>query len=234
MAIVSMAQLKKLHSFDINTNLSKNEDGESIWINRDDNKVSVYSADFQLLKTITIPQINGLDILNFYHLSKGVLDEDDGWEYIATYYNSEKRAYSSMIYEEDGSLVQTLDGCSYLYVADVGDRHIAYYLHGADGTTEVFEVFGAPFSMNVDETNGNGSVETGAFPVPASSMVTLTYSLPDGMNESQMEVYNMSGQTMETIRIGSHFNSVNLNVSGYKPGVYVYSLGGVRKSFVVE
>lgn len=233
-ALVSMAQMKKLNSFTHTANPYRISQSEAIWMGYSDGEMFRYSTNFKLEKTITVPTYNGVEAASAYNLTKNVFDEDPGWEFVASYFDAGNNKWTAVLYEEDGTEIQTLDGCSYLILTSLAGQSLAYYQHIETQETHVFEVYSSPYSMGVDETNSEGGVETGAFPNPSSSMVTLTYTLADGMAEGVINVLDMSGQTMETVRVGRHFSSVNLDVSGYSPGVYIYNLGGMSKRFVVE
>ena len=59
------------------------------------------------------------------------------------------------------------------------------------------------------------------------------YTLQPG-ETSQLRVYNMNGQLLETFHIGSDFDKILLNVSNYPKGTYIYTYNGVSKKFVVQ
>lgn len=71
------------------------------------------------------------------------------------------------------------------------------------------------------------------YPNPSRNTVTLPYTLQPG-ETSQLRVYNMNGQLLETFHIGSDFDKILLNVSNYPKGTYIYTYNGVSKKFVVQ
>lgn len=94
--------------------------------------------------------------------------------------------------------------------------------------------------LEVYSTGGNYSADefhfvanSVAYPNPARSNITLPYELEDG-ETTTMSIYNLNGQLIERFNIGSHFNQVQLNVSDYSPGIYLYEYKGRSNKFIVQ
>ena len=73
-----------------------------------------------------------------------------------------------------------------------------------------------------------------AYPNPATAFVTVPYSVPQGAT-ALLSVYDMSGKVVDQLPLVEGNNSVTINVSTYRRGVYVYRIGGsVPHKFIVQ
>jgi hypothetical protein len=63
--------------------------------------------------------------------------------------------------------------------------------------------------------------------------ISLPYKLQQG-ETSVMRILNTNGQLIETKNIGSDFEQIQLNVSNYRKGMYIYEVNGVSQRFVVN
>ena len=71
------------------------------------------------------------------------------------------------------------------------------------------------------------------YPNPTQNTITLPYTLHSN-ETTQLKVFNINGQLMETFNIGSDFDRILLNVNDYPKGTYIYTYNGVSKKFVVQ
>ncbi|MBQ4442419.1 MAG: T9SS type A sorting domain-containing protein [Bacteroidales bacterium] len=71
------------------------------------------------------------------------------------------------------------------------------------------------------------------YPNPTQNTITLPYTLHPG-ETTQLKVFNINGQLMETFNIGGDFDKILLNVNDYPKGTYIYTYNGVSKKFVVQ
>lgn len=67
-----------------------------------------------------------------------------------------------------------------------------------------------------------------AYPNPASDEVIISYSR-NTANEGWIDLYNMLGNKIQSVRISGNEGFARLETSGLKSGIYFYSLRGVSK-----
>ena len=225
-----------------------------------DSSFHIYNPNFVLEKTITFnlsdfswhPDFHPNIFWDIYITLVGrhLVNADDKIEMIVNacaeerYYNEYGEECSildnsnTIIINEDGDIVHDFGHTEDFLVHKVGDQlRLAtfYYEYGN-------HMYSA--SVNIYALGGNYNPSTmitytqprgfpNPYPNPSRNTVTLPYTLQPG-ETSQLRVYNMNGQLLETFHIGSDFDKILLNVSNYPKGTYIYTYNGVSKKFVVQ
>jgi hypothetical protein len=98
--------------------------------------------------------------------------------------------------------------------------------------------YGENYNLEIYATQGNFSADEmvvstqSPYPNPASMTVSIPYTL-DGKS-AEMHIYDSRGVLMDTKALDSDAEWVDLNVSAYRPGVYVYEYNGMSSKFVVR
>ena len=171
--------------------------------------------------------------------TKHLIDNDDELEFFITEYQSgiSHTSTHSFIMAEDGTTIYDFgfgyESNSFEFVLMNNEirllRNVSYYDLGL--YTSELEVYG---------TRGNYSAEefqlvscSTAYPNPARNNITLPYELKE-IEKATMSIYNLNGQLIECIEIGSHSNQVQLNVNDYVPGIYIYEYKGRNNRFIVQ
>ena len=72
-----------------------------------------------------------------------------------------------------------------------------------------------------------------AYPNPAKSNIMLPYVLEDG-ETATMSIYDLNSRLIERFEIDSHSNQIQVNVSEYSPGMYLYEYKGKGGKFIVR
>lgn len=147
----------------------------------------------------------------------------------------------SYIMEENGTVIYEFegDGRSYTngfeFVLVNNEirllRSVGYHVGSYTADDNELEVYGTGGNYSADEFQLINNFP--AYPNPARSNITLPYELEDGETTS-MSIYDLNGRLIERFNIGSHFNQVQLNVSSYSPGIYLYEYNGKSYRFIVQ
>jgi len=101
---------------------------------------------------------------------------------------------------------------------DVAD--IQHNMNNSNGTT-----------TSIDPQKQNLNLST--FPNPASDYINIGYKLSDKA-KTMMNIYNAKGQLIDQKQLNSNENTLKLNVSSYKSGMYLYEYNGVSNKFIVN
>ena len=101
---------------------------------------------------------------------------------------------------------------------DVAD--IQHNMNNSNGTT-----------TSIDPQKQNLNLST--FPNPASDYINIGYKLSN-QAKTMMNIYNAKGQLIDQKQLNSNENSLKLNVSSYKSGLYLYEYNGVSNKFIVN
>ena len=77
------------------------------------------------------------------------------------------------------------------------------------------------------------------FPNPAKTYIQLPYTLPEGVKEGTIRVFNSQGQLIKTFHVDAASEYVRLNTTSLPSGNYFYNLDtrgqkGVSKQFIVR
>ena len=71
------------------------------------------------------------------------------------------------------------------------------------------------------------------YPQPASQQVTIPYALT-GNSDEQMEIYNVEGKLMTSLRVSAANNKATVSVKGFPAGIYTCRLKGASRKFIVK
>lgn len=73
-----------------------------------------------------------------------------------------------------------------------------------------------------------------AYPNPATYSVTVPYHM-NSDKDADLMVYDVTGKLVETVRLTSGSSKVEINVTAYPKGIYVYRVkGGTSNKFIVQ
>ena len=71
------------------------------------------------------------------------------------------------------------------------------------------------------------------YPQPASQQVNIPYALT-GSSDEQMEIYNIEGKLMTSLRVSAANNKATVSVKGFPAGIYTCRLKGASRKFIVK
>lgn len=63
-----------------------------------------------------------------------------------------------------------------------------------------------------------------AFPNPATSLVTIPYQLPEGVDHAEIRLTNGIGQVMKSYKVDRTFRELKVQTADLPKGVYTYQL----------
>lgn len=72
-----------------------------------------------------------------------------------------------------------------------------------------------------------------AYPNPSNTVVTIPFNL-NGADNAVMQIFNVEGKLMESIRLNNAAMDVTVDVRNYPKGVYVYRVNGAARKFMVQ
>jgi hypothetical protein len=233
------AQITLLHSFDKDARVNGNWVEPAInyysVFDRDANEVKLYAEDFSLAKTITITPPAGHTLNHVFYFCRNIFTTDGKISFFAVL-SDDQYMYTRKIYDEDGKVLLNID--------DVGDLDILIHMTSnnqyrlvitnwsENRKTDIYSLPGVFSTSNAKLVPMSQSLQP-PYPNPSNTTITLPYKLQSG-ETSVMRILNINGQVMETKRIGSDFEQIQLNVSNYRKGMYIYEVNGVSNRFVVN
>lgn len=253
---MSNAQITLLHTFDQETPSAEILDynNPTTWFEfvketlegylfLDDHNYNIefYDSNFQLVKSTSFSSSpifsNGetIDYIYVHVLGKHIFNTDDKFElYVTTVVTSDvNESVHNYVINEDGDILYDFGECGLMLytIHKVGNQ---LRVIGSDSNhPTVIYALGGNYDPSTMVTYTQPENFSNPYPNPSRNTITLPYTLPSG-ESSQLRVFNMSGQLVETFNIGSNFDKIQINVSNYPKGTYIYTYNGVTKKFVVQ
>ncbi len=192
----------------------------------------IYNLDHSLFKTINCSVPNNFYLLNIQFISENLFDNDAGLELVYTFYkyNTEQQyyEYDSKIINDDGSVIQSIDGAQYIYVNKTGDNVYKLFAYCFDYSifpekvwTNIYNLPGTPVVSAYIKSN-RPDVLLNIFPNPATETVKVAYSLPENINSGELHLIDNTGRAVNQFTIDNHTDFLSLDVSQFKSGIYHY------------
>jgi hypothetical protein len=133
------------------------------------------------------------------------------------------------VVDENGNLVFNVTGISFFSFANTGTEYKLQVYFTSNGyeidSTSIYSLSG---SLPTSANKGIALESTSIYPNPAEEVVTINYSLPADARDGELSIIDVQGREIKTAKIDRTFNDVKLDVSSFKPGMYLYriSAGG--------
>lgn len=179
--------------------------------------------------------------------SKKLFNSDNDYEFIVTFsktsYSSyDNNYYKSILYDINGKVIKDFGTGSsitiYPFLFIINNQYKLMVLrtiydieNNSITNTEIYSVPGTYSSLNVSEYKINKNQT--AYPNPTHYSITLPYQLKQG-EISEMLIFNIKGQLVESKQIDFLFDKILLDVSNYSKGIYFYEVNGMSSKFVVN
>jgi hypothetical protein len=197
------------------------------------NQCRLYNTDHSLWKTIALTIPGGMYLYNIQYVSDTLFNKDNKVELAYTYYSYDTALYYYTYYtrviDEDGIELLAVPGCSYIDVVNTstnGTKMLAYvYDYSIILYTLNTLVYSLPGHLPPGGINpGGDDYLKKAYPNPASSRVKIPYQLPQGINDAQVLLMNVSGQILKSYKVDRTFNELIIQTTDLPQGIYLYQL----------
>ena len=205
------------------------------------NKLTLYKSDFSVYKSVDISIPSGLENPTLHLISDKLFNDDDAIEFIISVYKFEVKDGATImipslrLFNENGMLLKDFGNRYYPQIFQSnGKLKILIYTSFADENGDYFtDIYSLPGNLDIVSTSRSSVEPAYAYPNPAKTVVNLPYTLENGQT-TMMNILNSNGQLIETKIIDSNFGQILLNVSSYRPGIYIYEYNGISNRFVVN
>ncbi|HNS17809.1 MAG TPA: T9SS type A sorting domain-containing protein [Bacteroidales bacterium] len=194
----------------------------------------IYNMDHSLWKTVTLTVPTGYYLYDIRYVSEHLFNTDDLVELAVTYYYYEEAGqyyiYGSKIVNELGEELATIPGASYFQVYDAGDLGRKFLAYVYD-----YSVYPYPVQTWVYDLPGEGNSSgiihpdhsfalSDPYPNPANSFVNITYHLPAGLTNPELQVIDLQGRILKSYPISRERETYQLDIRMYPKGVYLYRI----------
>ncbi len=210
-----------------------------------------YNLDYSFWKMIPCPRIGGLiGQFLFYHdvgaasgvfyPSEGLFNLDSFLEVAVLYNDSTGFTATSVnkifIINENGTLTDSIlnvfqSGSSSFQVhADTSANYKAYV--GARTGVDIYNLPGTlPCETCVTRSLGTAklddpqkSIISQPIPNPSKDNVKIAFTLPEGVNMAELQVFDMKGQRIRSYKVDNKFGFIMLDNSQLAAGTYLYNI----------
>ncbi len=192
----------------------------------------IYNLDHSLFKTINLSVPNNFYIADVKYISENLFDNDDGLELVYTYYKyntaQQYYEYNSKIINDDGSVIQSIDGAQYIYLNKTNDDVYKLFAYCFDYSifpekvwTNIYNLPETP-AVSAYIRSNRPDVLLNVFPNPATETVKVAYSLPENVNSGKLHLINNTGRAVDQFTIDNHTDFLSLDISQFESGIYHY------------
>ena len=195
-------------------------------------------------------------LFNDDNLLEFIVTTTDGWAIVnenyyeifrQRYTGDEISCYFSVLETKNGNLLevnvstftQTGVECCY-WVPQPEGEPVCYYECPTGEYNHKIEIYALPgySATNLRSTTAIQQLNN-PFPNPAKTYIQLPYTLPEGVKEGTIRVFNAQGQLIKTFRLDGASKYVRLDTSRLPSGNYLYTIDthgqkGESKQFIVN
>lgn len=210
-------------------------------------KVVFYNPDHSIWKSVAVnhparrwPALT-FAATKLYNLDSKV--EFGFWYYETTTTTPYTTIFYACVANEDGTIVQKIKDVYYPTPIKV-DGKWKIQCYDAFANAYKYHIYSVPGSMPQQTTGmkpdatSEGS-STNLYPNPMDNAATLAYSLPAGVYEGAIHIYNAAGQQVRSYNISSQFSNILVSRGELPPGHYTYKVTAqntapVSRMFIIQ
>ncbi len=200
------------------------------------------SIDCNPFPTTQLPAGSGTQY-NFaaIYISETLFDCDSAVEFL--YFSNGGNDWFTGIFKEDGTALLVADSSAPLVQVAIPQQWRPIY-NTPDGTKLILShldgsarVYGVPceLSSGIDKSMRQPSDPfLSVFPNPSYYQNTVQYSLPDGINEADIILFDLSGKELRRYHVDRTFSDLQISQRDFPSGTYMYSLVSGNKILVSQ
>jgi hypothetical protein len=183
--------------------------------------IYVYSQEITLVESIYL-SIIPTDVLSVSFLSKNLFTNSGKYEFIV------KDSSEYLLFNDVGELLYNFG--DFIPIMVQGNKFFTYKLV-LDGsnysyTTKVYSLGG-----NLNSKDYLTTDDLFSYPNPAKDFININYHIDEAVD---LSIYSVSGQKMQSIKLDPLEDNLQLNLSVYKPGLYIYIYNNKSGKFIVK
>ncbi len=197
------------------------------------NQCKLFNMDHSAWKTINLSIPAGMYLYDIKYVSENLFNTDSKVELAYIYYSYDTTllyyTYYTRVINENGLELLSIPGCAFLEVQTPGTSGTKMLAYVYDYSIVLWTLNTLVYSLPGSLPAGGIAVEGNdplirPFPNPASSMVTIPYELPAGVNTAEIRLLNGSGQVVKSYMVDRSFRELILQVADLPKGVYLYQV----------
>ena len=230
------SQITFEHSYDYSGNYTKlANSGYKIYLmDVVNSKCLIYNTNHTSWKTINLSVPANNYLYDIKYVSENLFTTDNSLALAYVYYSydatNQYYTYTARIIKENGTELQTIPGCQYLYIVDLGELGTKMEAYVFDYSQLYYTVKTRYYTLPGNLINGVqdksiiGLSASKAYPNPAGAIATIPYTLPDGQFEGTLTITDMQGKAVQTYTVDRNFDHIIIETGQLPRGVYLYYL----------
>lgn len=193
----------------------------------------LYNMDHSAWKTINLTVPDEMYLYDLKYVSETLFNADAKVELAYIYYAYDSTllyyTYTTRVINEDGMELLSIPGCAYVQVKSPGSKGTKLLAYVYDYSILLWTVktlvYSLPGTIPIGGIPVEGDVYLNkSFPNPATSMVTIPYRLPEGINTGEIRLLNGSGQVVRSYKVDRTFHELLIQTADLPKGGYLYEL----------
>ncbi len=204
-----------------------------------------YNLDYSFWKSIPCPAIAGYTgVFGFgptaaatsyvCYSSEGLFNTDTFLEAVVTYSPPTGGVAKIYVINENGSLTDSISANA---LTDFKVHSIAAGVFVATvRSTTGLRIYNLPGTIPCDICDGGGTlglaktevkpynITTLPTPNPSRDQVKITFSLPDGISQGELKLYDTQGKKIKSFQVDNRFGFIMLDNSELASGMYYYNI----------
>lgn len=175
------------------------------------------------------------------YISETLFDCDSAVEFL--YSSLSDCRWFTGIYKEDGTAIMVADSAAPLVELNIPQQWRPMYntpdgtkliLSHRDGSARVYDI-PCELSSGIDKSMRQPSDPfLSVFPNPSYYQNTVQYSLPDGINEADIVLFDLNGKELRRYHVDRTFSNLQISQKDFPAGTYMYSLVSGNKILVSQ
>jgi hypothetical protein len=207
-------------------------------VNRCGKLISIYDLNHSLIKTISMQNLPTTDdgrMGDFLYISEHLFNNDPNIEFMYSVLNTSAiHHWFTGIYNEYGDLIFSDSAVAGILTNYIQQQYPIY--NTSQGTKMILsyttgdaKVFSLPGTLSFDIAKANNALLqqnsiSDAYPNPTANTTQIDYNLPNGINEGEIILFDLSGTEVKRFKVDRTFSSLLVSVADIPAGTYYYQL----------
>lgn len=203
--------------------------------NEAEGKVLIYDTSHNLYKTVTLNLETGFNLETVNLLTDKLFNANSNIEFIVVSRNNDvtPSIKKMTLYDEDGANLFEFGNRWNATCVKNSDSNYKLITSTLKSDPDYYEVYDLPGVLSVAQQETLIKSQLFSFPNPASNRITIVNSLKSGQIEL-LEVFDISGKKILEKNVSGNSKEINLDVTNFKSGVYIYKLNGKTNRFIKD
>lgn len=191
--------------------------------------IFIYNEDHSLWKKVIPPIPSKSYSISASALSTKLFNSNGAVEMIITYIDtsaglSNWKGCLEVIDENGASLLKLIRNQTSMNgsIHKVGNRFKMFVYDYTNAKTDVYDLPGK--MLNVQKPGKGQETSSSFYPNPMNSAATLSYTLPDGVQQGNIQVYNSQGVLVRSYPVSNNSGFVSVERGALPAGNYIYQV----------